>query len=253
MGPAMPSSARAPKGALRRFARAPEGALRHSSAAVLASLVLLAGCESPTYGAPPALPPAPPPSPVAPAPAEPAALDQAAAEPAPSGKRAGKGKRARERERESSQPPSSEARKPAADPAPAPPPPAKPPAATPAAAPPTPKGSVRVPESEHVRIELPSGLQADLDHDPRMQPWVNKAVSSLERCYAPLRDAGAAGVIEVRLVMHENERPSAEPGKLPSSLTPMLACVTGDLMRVKMPLFTGKEGTRYTLKIRLAK
>jgi hypothetical protein len=249
MGPNMPCFARAPEGALRRFARAPEGALRHSSAAVLASLVLLAGCESRSYGTPPALPPPPPPSPVAPAPAEPAALDQAAADPAPSGKRASKGKRARERE---PSPPASEARKPAADPPPAPPA-AKPAAAAPPAAAPTPKSSVRVPENEHVRVELPSGLQADLDHDPRMQPWVNKAVSSIERCYAPLRDAGASGVIEVRLVMHESERPSAEPVKLPSALTPMLACVTGDLMRVKMPLFTGKEGTRYTLKIRLAK
>jgi hypothetical protein len=231
MGPAMP-----------RLARAPDGALRHSSAAVLAALVLVASCESRTYGAPPPAPP-PPPSPVAPAPAEPAALEPA--EPAASGKRAGKGKRIRERE--PSPPPASEARKPAATPAPAAPP-AKPPAA-----PPPPKSSVRVPESAHVRIELPTGLQADLDRDPRMQPWINKAVSAIERCYAPLRDAGATGTIEVRLVMHENERPSAEPGKLPSSLTPMLACVTGDLMRAKMPLFTGKEGTRYTLKIRLAK
>jgi hypothetical protein len=225
--------------------------MSHSVAALLASIVLLAGCESRTYGAPPVPPPAPPPAAVAPAPDP--APEPIAPSPAPSDKPAGK------RKREASAPPRDEAPAKSAQRAPAvQPPPAAPPVpparadATPAVARAA-KGSVRIPESAHVQFELPAGLQADLDHDPRMQAWVNKAVSAIERCYAPLRDAGVAGVIEVRLVMHENERPSAEPGKLPSALTPMVACVTGDLLRVKMPLFTGKEGTRYTLKIRLAK
>jgi hypothetical protein len=230
-------------------------ALAYSPAAVLASMVLLAGCESRSYGAPPTPPPAPPPAVIAPAP-DPAPAEPVAPSPVPSGKRAGKGKR----EREPSAPPRSEeqAAK-TAPPVQAPPAPKPPPAAPSAPADKLPaaaasaKGSVRVPESAHVQIELPAGLQADLDHDPRMQAWVNKAVSAIERCYAPLRESGVTGVIEVRLVMHENERPSAEPGKLPSALTPMVACVTGGLLGVKMPLFTGKEGTRYTLKIRLAK
>jgi len=231
--------------------------MMQTPAAVLTLMALLAGCESRTYGKPPPAPPAPP---AAPAPPVAVPTDLAEAAPVPD-ERAGKAARARDaRTRADSASRNAGARsggaasKPPATPLPAAP---AEKAATPAAKTPAPareaKGSVRVPQSEHVRIELPSGLQADLDHDPRMQPWVNKAVSAIERCYAPLRDAGTSGVIEVRLVMHENERPSAEPGKLPTALTPMLACVTGDMMRTKMPLFTGKEGTRYTLKIRLAK
>jgi hypothetical protein len=231
--------------------------MSHGHAAVLASIVLLAGCESRSYGAPPVPPPAPPPAPVAPAAPDPAP-EPVAPSPAPGDKHTRKAKREREpsarpRDEAPAKPPKLA---PAVQPPPAaqvaPPVPAATADKTPAAARPA-KGSVQVPESAHVKIELPAGLQADLDHDPRMQPWVNKAVSAIERCYTPLRDAGAAGVIEVRLVMHENERPSAEPGKLPSALTPMVPCVTGDLLRVKMPLFTGKEGTRYTLKIRLSK
>jgi hypothetical protein len=112
---------------------------------------------------------------------------------------------------------------------------------------------VLVPSTDHVHIDVPAGLQADLDHDPRMQAWVERAVSAVDRCYGSLREAGVSGTVEVTLVMHENERPSAQPTQLPTALTPMLACLTGSLMQVKMPLFTGKEGTRYALKVRLSR
>jgi hypothetical protein len=237
-----------------------------SLAAAFALISQLAGCEAEKY-APPPLPPAPPAraavTPAAPPPPEQA--DTASTRPATPGSRhAARVQKARERAEKAAlsskakREPAARAESPVALTAPAvdargsareqdqqKPRTAEPPAKA--------KGSVTVPSTDHVRIEFPSGLQADLDHDPRMQPWVNQVVSAIDKCYAPLRDAGAAGVIEVGVVMHENERPSATPQKLPTALTPMLACATGSLMRTKMPLFTGKEGTRYTLKIRLSK
>jgi len=109
---------------------------------------------------------------------------------------------------------------------------------------------VSVPKTVHVAIDVPSGLQADLDRDPRMQPWVNQVVATIDRCF--VGNAKAAGTIEVLVTMHENERPDADIKQLPPALSPIVACATGGLMRTKMPLFTGKEGARYTVKLRFS-
>lgn len=127
-----------------------------------------------------------------------------------------------------------------------PPPAAAPVASKPAAAAPA-KGKVSIPRTAHVSIDVPTGLQADLDKDPRMQPWANQVVSVIDKCHA--QNATAQGTIEVLITMHENARPNADIKKLPGALSPIVACATSGLMRTKMPLFTGSEGTRYTVKI----
>lgn len=120
--------------------------------------------------------------------------------------------------------------------------------AKPAAPPPAPaKSKVTIPRTAHVSIDVPAGLQADLDKDPRMQPWANQVVNVADRCQT--QNASAVGTIEVLITMHENARPDADIKKLPSVLSPIVACATGGLMRIKVPLFTGNEGTRYTVKI----
>ncbi len=111
---------------------------------------------------------------------------------------------------------------------------------------------VSVPKTVHVAIDVPSGLQSDLDRDPRMQPWVNQVVATIDRCYGGEAKSKAAGTIEVLVTMHENERPDADIKQLPPALSPIVACATGGLMRTKMPLFTGKEGSRYTVKLRFS-
>jgi len=107
---------------------------------------------------------------------------------------------------------------------------------------------VKVPSTAHVHAELPSGLQRDLDADPRMQSWLDRAFAIIDGCHAQNR--GAAGTIEAQLTMHEEARPDADIRALPPALSGVVACATGGLMRTKMPLFTGAEGTRYTVRIR---
>lgn len=106
---------------------------------------------------------------------------------------------------------------------------------------------VAVPRTANVHIEFPAGLQADLDADPRMQSWVDKVVSIIDGCHANNR--GAKGTISTRVTMHENDRPDADILSLPGQLSSVVACATGSLMRVKMPLFTGREGTRHDVRI----
>ncbi|MFT3923418.1 MAG: hypothetical protein QM778_12860 [Myxococcales bacterium] len=145
---------------------------------------------------------------------------------------------------------------PAASPTPTPtPPPVAPPAPVPSApapAPSAPKGKVTIPSTEHVRVDVPAGLQAALDADPRMQPWANKVISVIDGCYAGERNSNksAAGTISVLVTMHSESRPDADIKSLPSALSGVVACATGGLMRTKMPLFTGKEGEKHTLNIR---
>jgi hypothetical protein len=119
--------------------------------------------------------------------------------------------------------------------------PAAPPAAT----------KVVVPRTDHVHVEVPKGLQAWLDADSRMQPWVADVMRVADRCYAAERDrnASASGVIEVAVTMHKDARPDADVLALPPQLSGMVVCATGDLMRSGMPLFTGNEGERYTVRI----
>jgi hypothetical protein len=106
---------------------------------------------------------------------------------------------------------------------------------------------VAVPRTANVHVEFPQGLQADLDADPRMQSWVDKVIAIVDGCHANNR--GANGTISTRITMHENDRPDADILSLPGQLSSVVACATGSLMRVKMPLFTGREGTRYDVRI----
>ena len=127
------------------------------------------------------------------------------------------------------------------DPAPQPPAPA-----------PKPATRVAVPNTEHVRVEVPAGLQAWLDKDTRMQPWLGKVMKVIDDCYASVRarDASATGTITFRVTMHENARPDPEIESLPGALSSVVACATGQLMRTRMPLFTGTEGESYVVRVR---
>jgi hypothetical protein len=127
-------------------------------------------------------------------------------------------------------------------PAPAPAPVAQVPA--PAA---RPKTHVSIPRTEHVHVDIPAGLQTDLDADPRMQSWVDQVIAIADRCHGQAR--GNVGAIDALITMHENARPDADMRGLPPQLGGLVACATGALMRTKMPLFTGREGTRYPVRI----
>lgn len=109
-------------------------------------------------------------------------------------------------------------------------------------------GRVRVPSTAHVRAEVPAGLQRDLDADPRMQSWLDRVFAVIDSCHA--KNRSATGTIEAGLVMHENARPDADIRVLPPALSGVVACATGSLLRIKMPLFTGREGTRHVVRIR---
>jgi hypothetical protein len=112
-----------------------------------------------------------------------------------------------------------------------------------------------VPHTAHVHVQIPSGLQAALDLDPRMQPWSEQAIQAIDQCYDAERkkNPAAAGVISVRLTMHEESRPDADIKTLPPALSGVVACATGNLMRTRMPLFTSKEGDKYTVNIEFTK
>jgi hypothetical protein len=110
---------------------------------------------------------------------------------------------------------------------------------------------VEVPSTSHVHIEVPAGLQTWLNADDRMRPWLAKAIAATDACYADERASQPAlgGRIAFRLTMHENARPSAAPSSVPVGLQGMVLCVTARLIGVKMPLFTGKEGDTYTVRV----
>jgi hypothetical protein len=131
---------------------------------------------------------------------------------------------------------------------PAPPPAAAPAAiAVPAARPVASAKKVVVPSTPNVHIDFPLGLQNDLNADPRMQSWVDKVIAIVDGCHA--KNRSATGAISTRITMHENERPDADILALPGPLSSVVTCATGALMRIKMPLFTGHEGTRYDVRI----
>jgi hypothetical protein len=138
-------------------------------------------------------------------------------------------------------------------PAPPPPVPAEPIAAPPPAPAPAPtKVSVNVPQTDHVRVEVPPGLQHWLDEDDRMRPWLGKAVNVADSCYAKARadDPNAAGEIAFVVTMHENARPSGKVSSVSSPISGIVMCATTRLLGVKMPLFTGDEGASYTVRVR---
>jgi cytoskeletal protein RodZ len=112
-------------------------------------------------------------------------------------------------------------------------------------------GVVVVPQTAHVRVDIPKGLQKLLNDDSRMQPWVDTVMKVADSCYATQRESSekAEGVIVVDVTMHPNARPDAEIKSLPPQLSGMVACATGGLMRTHMPLFTGPEGEQHTVRI----
>lgn len=132
-------------------------------------------------------------------------------------------------------------------PEPAPPPPPPPPPAPK-------KTSVIVPQTDHVRVEVPSGLQHWLDEDDRMRPWLGKAINVADSCYAKVRgdNPSASGEIAFVVTMHENARPSGKVSSVSSPISGIVMCATTRLLGVKMPLFTGKEGESYTVRVRFS-
>jgi hypothetical protein len=116
-------------------------------------------------------------------------------------------------------------------------------------------GKVSVPSTAHVKVDVPRGIQGFLDADPRMQPWVTSVIGVADACYTTERktNPAAEGEIDVKVTMHENDRPDADILKLPPQLSGIVACATGKLMRIKMPLFTGKEGLKETVKLHFTK
>lgn len=95
-------------------------------------------------------------------------------------------------------------------------------------------------------------MQALLDADSRMQPWVDNVLRVVERCYASelAKNSSAAGSIVVEVTMHKDDRPDVDIKSLPPQLSGLVPCGTGELMRSRMPLFTGPEGQRHTLALR---
>jgi hypothetical protein len=115
------------------------------------------------------------------------------------------------------------------------------------------KGKTVIPQSKHVRVAAPERVQELLDLDGRMQPWLNNTMKVIEQCYADvLKDnAKAAGTIVFVLEMHKNTRPDADISSLPGPLSGVVACATGKLMRAaRMPLFTGNEGEKHTVRVK---
>lgn len=109
-----------------------------------------------------------------------------------------------------------------------------------------------VPQTDHVRFEVPSGLQHWLDEDDRMRPWLGKAVAVADTCYANVRadNPNASGEIAFVVTMHKNARPSGNVSSVSPGLNSIVMCATTRLMGVKMPLFTGTEGATYTVRAR---
>jgi outer membrane biosynthesis protein TonB len=219
------------------------------------SFLLMAACDREGSDPPPAtMPPAPPPAPLPP---QPPSTTAPALPPAPEPKPEPPTRAAK-----TAPPPQKQAPKPApARPAP----PADAPAAAmetpvnkapePAPAAPAPAPKVVVPATANVRIEIPRGLQALLDADPRMQPWVNKVMTVIDRCYANerARSQDAAGVVELAVTMQANARPEVDIRSVPTQLGGVVACATPELMRARPPLFTGPEGERHVVRVRFSR
>jgi hypothetical protein len=142
---------------------------------------------------------------------------------------------------------------PAAEPPAVEPPAAEPPVPSAARPPEHSSAKVDVPSSSHVTVDVPEGLQGWLDADQRMRPWLAKAIAAADGCYVDQlhNDARLAGVVTFSLTMHQNARPTARVISLPAAFQGMVLCVTSNLIGEKMPLFTGKEGERYTVSVHL--
>jgi hypothetical protein len=113
-----------------------------------------------------------------------------------------------------------------------------------------------LPSTRHVHVAVPSRLQGLLDADPRMQPWVERVVAIIDRCYEAERSKNsmANGTIRVKVTMHQNARPDADVLALPPALSGVVACATGELLRTpRMPLFTGPEAEGHEVAVHFAR
>ncbi len=100
-----------------------------------------------------------------------------------------------------------------------------------------------------MKVEVPKGLQALLDDDPRMVPWLARTMATIDRCQA--KNPRAAGSVAIVVTMHENARPTPKLGAVPAALDGLAACALEDFMQAeRMPLFTGPEGQQHTLQLR---
>lgn len=121
--------------------------------------------------------------------------------------------------------------------------------------PPKPKSKVAIPQSKRIKVSVTSRMQELLDADTRMQPWLNSTMGTIEACYADVlkSSASASGTITFVLTMHKDARPDADITNLPPALSGVVACATGKLMRAaRMPLFTGPENEKQTVRVKLA-
>ena len=84
-----------------------------------------------------------------------------------------------------------------------------------------------------------------------MRPWLGKAVATADACYAKLLadNPAASGDIAVQVTMHENARPSGRVSSVAPAVNGVVMCATTRLLGVKMPLFTGREGDTYTMRV----
>jgi hypothetical protein len=118
-----------------------------------------------------------------------------------------------------------------------------------------PKSKTTIPQSKHVKVTAPARMQELLDADTRMQPWLNNTMGTIEACYADVlkSNASASGTITFVLEMHKNARPDADITTLPPQLSGIVTCATGKLMRAaRMPLFTGDEGEKHTVRVKFS-
>ena len=85
----------------------------------------------------------------------------------------------------------------------------------------------------------------------QMTELLGGSVAVASKCYDKEAKSAPklAGTIEVAIVMHENDRPDASIKTLPPQLSGVFACASGALMSSRMPLFTGKEGQKYTARV----
>ena len=80
-----------------------------------------------------------------------------------------------------------------------------------------------------------------------MQAWLQKAMAVIDSCHAKNRDA--VGTVQGTLTMHESARPTFALESISPQLGGVVSCAAAQLVRIKMPLFTGREGARHTVHV----
>ena len=114
------------------------------------------------------------------------------------------------------------------------------------------RATVQVPSTDHVRVDVPAGLQGWLDADDRMRPWLGKAIAVADSCYAKVRadNPSASGEIAVQVTMHENARPSGRVASASPAVSGITMCATTRLLAVNF-LFNDTATTEiYTVRVK---